>query len=424
MTHFGIICPNAPGHINPMAALGRELQRRGHCVTVLQLPDMEAKVHQEGLGFRPIGHDEYPLGSWATDFEKLGRLQGLESLRFTVRVYQREANFICRDAPTAILKAGIDALLVDQTDTAGGTVADWLGLPFITICNAMAINREASIPPSLTGWSYQNTRWARFRNRVGYRLTDWIIQPMLQVVNGYRRQWKLPIVSSMRDTFSHLAQLSQQPAAFDFPRSVLPECFHYVGPLRNPSPQPIPFPFEQLTGQPLIYASLGTIQNTRQDVFQTIASACAGLDAQLVLSHGGGLSSEAVQQLTGSPLVVSYAPQYELLSRAALTITHAGMNTVLDSLSHGVPLVAIPITHEQPAIAARIRWTETGEVLPLRRLDASALRLAVQRVLQHNSYRTAAEKVKESIRQAGGVVRAADIVEQAVVSRRPVLAQN
>lgn len=34
MTHFGIICPAAIGHLNPMCALGRELQRRGHRVTL------------------------------------------------------------------------------------------------------------------------------------------------------------------------------------------------------------------------------------------------------------------------------------------------------------------------------------------------------------------------------------------------------
>ncbi len=287
----------------------------------------------------------------------------------------------------------------------------------------MAIYREASVPPSFTSWSYRNTRWAGLRNQVGYKLIDWISQPAWQIINDYRQQWKLPTVSRLDETFSPLAQLSQQPAAFDFPRTTLPACFHYVGPLRHPSPQPVPFPFEQLTGQPLVYASLGTIQNTRQDIFQTIADACTGLDIQLVISHGGGLSLKDVQGLPGSPVVVPYAPQYELLSQAVLTITHAGMNTVLDSLSHGVPLIAIPIAHEQPAIAARIRWTQTGEVVPLRQLTTPQLRSMVQRVLQHDSYRAAALRVKESILLAGGV-KTADIVEQAIVTRQPVLTHS
>ena len=44
MTHFGAICPAATGHLNPMTALGRELQRRGHRVTVLGMPDAETKI--------------------------------------------------------------------------------------------------------------------------------------------------------------------------------------------------------------------------------------------------------------------------------------------------------------------------------------------------------------------------------------------
>lgn len=44
----------------------------------------------------------------------------------------------------------------------------------------------------------------------------------------------------------------------------------------------------------------------------------------------------------GDPVVVRYAPQVELVKRAAAVITHAGLNTVLETLAEGVPLVALP----------------------------------------------------------------------------------
>lgn len=44
MTHFGITCPPAIGHLNPMCALGRELQRRGHQVTIFGVPDIRQKI--------------------------------------------------------------------------------------------------------------------------------------------------------------------------------------------------------------------------------------------------------------------------------------------------------------------------------------------------------------------------------------------
>ncbi len=420
MTHFGVICPPFPGHLNPMAALGRELQRRGHRITFVQIPDFEPLVRSQKLNFWPIGQSAYRPGELAQVFAQLGKLSGLEALRYSVDLCQHVTAVICQDAPGAIKAAGIEALLVDQTEPAGDTVAQFLGIPFITVCCALAINRETQLPPFFTPWGYQNAWWARIRNQVAYYLLDRNSQPIQQVLNEYRKEWKLPVYNSFSVSCSRLAQISQQPADFDFPCTALPKCFHYTGPLRNSDPLSVPFPFERLTGQPLIYASLGTVQNTKQEIFYCIAAACAQLDVQLVLSHGGGMNAEAVEGLPGSPLVVEYAPQLELLAKARLTITHAGLNTVLDSLSNGVPLVAIPITYEQPGIGARIRWTGTGEVIPLSRLSIPTLRATIQRVLTEDSYSHHALRLKQSICQSGGVMRAADIVEQAVESGHPV----
>jgi UDP:flavonoid glycosyltransferase YjiC (YdhE family) len=116
----------------------------------------------------------------------------------------------------------------------------------------------------------------------------------------------------------------------------------------------ISFPFEKLTGQRLIYASLGTLQNRKWEIFQTIAEACLGNDAQIVISLGNPNIQDFALDLPGSPLVVPYAPHQQLIEKATLVITHAGMNTTLAALSSGVPLVAIPITNEQPGIASRV----------------------------------------------------------------------
>jgi hypothetical protein len=61
--------------------------------------------------------------------------------------------------------------------------------------------------------------------------------------------------------------------------------------------------------------------------------------------------------------LVSYAPQIEILKRSSLCITHAGLNTVLESLSSGVPMVALPITNDQPGVAARIADKKVGVVI-------------------------------------------------------------
>lgn len=421
MTHFGIICPPYSGHLNPQAALGRELQSRGHRVTVLQIPDLELKVRSEGLNFWAIGQSLYKPGSLAETFKQLAQLSEIEALRYSVDSCRHIAEIICQDAPAAVEAAGIEALIVDQLEPVGETIAEFLNLPFVCVSCGQAIQRRADAPPFFMPWSYENTWWARLRNQVAYTILDRSCQPILQVINQYRQQWKLPPYRHIYASNARLAHISQQPAAFDFPYPNLPKHLHYVGPLRNQSPRSVSFPFERLTGQPLIYASLGSVQNTKQDVFHCIAEACKELNVQLVIAHGGGMSADAVRELPGSPLVVDYAPQLEVIAKASLTITHGGLNTVLDSLSHGVPLVAMPITFEQPGNAARIRWTGTGEVIPISRLSVSKLQAAIQQVLTEESYRHNARRIQQAIAQAGGVRRAADIIEQVISPQSPAL---
>ncbi|MBD1899447.1 glycosyltransferase [Trichocoleus sp. DQ-A3] len=425
MTHFAIICPAVTGHLNPMFALGRELQWRGHRVTFIGVLDAQATTRAAGLEFQAIAESEYPLGAIPKLSAQLGELSGLAALRYAFRNFQQQLNAaLLRDAPGAIEEAGVEALLVDQVIPVRGTLAEFLDIPLIEVCNALIENPDDTIPPFFTTWSYNPAWWARLRNRAANLLFSRIVGSIEQVNQQYRRQWKLPLHSSSNERFSPLAIVSQQPAEFEFPRQTLPDYFHFTGPYHDSSGRvPVDFPYEKLTGQPLIYASMGTLQNRQQKVFQCIAEACVGLDAQLVISLGGSGSPESLQGLPGNPLVVGYAPQLKLLKKATLTITHAGLNTTLECLTDGVPMVAIPIAFDQLGNAARIAWTGAGEFVPLSRLSVPRLRGAIQRVLTQESYKKNATRLQEAIRKAGGVSRAADIIEQAVSIGKPVLAQ-
>jgi MGT family glycosyltransferase len=163
----------------------------------------------------------------------------------------------------------------------------------------------------------------------------------------------------------------------------------------------------------LIYASMGTLQNRLGYVFHAIAQACRGLDADVVISLGGGTAPEQVGKLPGDPIVVPFAPQLELLAKASLTITHAGMNTALETLAHGVPAVAIPVGNDQPGVAARLKWSGAGEFLPLSQLRADRLRTLVERVLTDPRYRERAKELQRGFQASGGLKQAADIVERA-----------
>jgi zeaxanthin glucosyltransferase len=412
MSHFGIFCPPIAGHINPLSALGRTLKSRGHRVTIFQVADLESKVHSEQLGFAPLGRELYPTGTLAKSIERMAALSGTASLKYAVECARRVSHLVLEFAPAAIRAAGIDALLVDQNEPAGGSVAEYLKLPFVSVCTSLPLNRETLIPPPFVSWAWGDSAWARLLNMVGYAISDHFISPIQEILNRYRRHWKLPPLRTPDDSFSHAAQIAQMPLEFDFPRKRLPSEFHYLGPWFDGFTAKVQFPFEQLDGRPLIYGSLGTLQSKDHHFFKVMALACMGLDAQLVLSLGD-VSGVDVPNLPGNPLVVNYAPQTDLLSRAALTITHSGMNTTQQSLHFGVPIVAIPLTHDQPAIAARLHRTGAGIVIPPGQLSYPRLRAAVESILPRtSSYRKEARRLQEAIRQAGGVQRAADIVEQ------------
>ena len=162
----------------------------------------------------------------------------------------------------------------------------------------------------------------------------------------------------------------------------------------------------------------GTLQNRSDQIFQVIANACAELDVQLVISTGGRPIDAGIH-FDGRPIVVTYAPQLELLERASVCITHGGLNTVMESLLCGVPMVAVPVTNDQPAVAARVQWAGAGEVISLGKFNAARVRSAVERVLTTSHYLDHVQQLKASITRAGGVERAADIVEALLVSSRP-----
>lgn len=417
MNHFGILCPATKGHLNPSCALGRELARRGHRVTVFAMGDAERVVRAAGLGFRAIGSELFPPGELGRCLGELGQLRGLAAVRYTIQLFARSAEMVLRDGPAAVRAEGVDALIVDQVSAGGGSVAEHLGLPFVNIGNALLINEEEHVPPITTGWRYDPSPLGRLRNRLGYAALERMTRPIFAQTERYRAAWGLPSLRDREAGFSTLAQVAQQPPGFDFPRRRCPPTLHYAGPFLDSSGrEPVPFPFERLDGRPLIYASMGTLQNRVAATFRTIAAACAGLDAQLVLSLGGSAEPSALPDLPGDPVVVSYAPQLELLERVSLAITHAGLNTALESLSRGVPMVAIPVTNDQPAVAARLAWLGVAEVVPLARLNVRRLRAAIGRVLGDPSYRDRAERFRECLSKLNGAARAADIIEHAVGS--------
>ena len=149
------------------------------------------------------------------------------------------------------------------------------------------------------------------------------------------------------------------------------------------------------------------------DTFRAILAATERPGYQVVLSVGMNTAPESLALGRRDTIVVQRAPQLELLKRATLCVTHAGLNTTLEALAQGVRLVAIPITNDQPGVAARILASGTGLFLPLAQLNGEALRGLVDEVLGTPSYRERALEMKAAIAEVDGLGMATELIESA-----------
>ena len=119
--------------------------------------------------------------------------------------------------------------------------------------------------------------------------------------------------------------------------------------------------------------------------------------------------------------MVKRAPQLELLKRTSVCITHAGLNTALEALAEGVPQVAIPVTVDQPGVAARIAEKKAGLFVPLKELNVSRLTLLLDQVLTDSTYRDNARNFQKVIAETNGLSKAADLLERAFgLTRKPI----
>ena len=233
---------------------------------------------------------------------------------------------------------------------------------------------------------------------------------------GLQIDWSQPSA-----TISKLAVITQTPEEFDFPGSAWPPQFHYTGPFQDEGGRaPIPFPWDKLTGEPLIYASMGTLVNGLEHVYRSILQAARKLPAtQLVLSVGNNIRVDDLGPVPSNAIVVPKAPQVDLLKHAALCITHAGVNTTLEALAQGVPMVAIPIGFDQPGVAARIAYHGVGEFVEEADLTAKRLLQLIRTVVNNPAYREKARYFQKVIAPVQGLDLAANLIERAFSRSQP-----
>jgi zeaxanthin glucosyltransferase len=287
---------------------------------------------------------------------EVSKKQGQDALEFGVSVVLAQTETILKSLPAVVQANGIDALVIDTVQFYAELGAMHMGLPYMHVSNALHMDFSGYTPLCFHDWPHQTTASALARNREGVAKFAKILGNANAGIRAYAKRAGLKIDwATPHSTLSPLASITQTPSAFDFENSNWPPQFHHTGPFHDGmGREKLDFPWERLTGEPLIYASMGTILNGRLDVFRTIVAGVAKhKDLQLVLSIGDQLDPEQIGSVPNNAIIVKQAPQLELLKQTSVCITHAGLNTVLESLAQGVPQVAIPVTFDQPGVASR-----------------------------------------------------------------------
>jgi zeaxanthin glucosyltransferase len=231
---------------------------------------------------------------------------------------------ILKSLPVVVQANGIDALRIDTVQFYAELGAMQLGVPYVHVSNGLHFDYSGYTPLCLYGWPHETTPAALARNREGVRKWANLLESVSGGLKAHAESIGLTIDwNDLSSTVSPLASITQVPRAFDFESSRWPSQFHHTGPFHNgKGREKMDFPWERLTGEPIIYASMGTILNGRVDVFHTIVAAVAkNNNLQLVLSIGDQIDPKQIGPVPNNAIVVKRAPQLEVLKQATVCIS-------------------------------------------------------------------------------------------------------
>lgn len=366
--NLGVVALDLMGHLNPAIELARELEALGHRAVMIVRTDGAKRCQQLGMRFQ-----RYDVAD-VDGKRALGRHSGLRALS-ALADYLDTAN----DALLVGLWAdGFDALVIDETLQAACLVSAFKRIPYATYCAALAMAYDPAIPPPVFGWQPARGALGRLRDRLGWAAFAWLMRKPRRRLEAYRRLCGIPFYDSEgRSVYAGLAQVAQQPAWLDFPRE-WGQPFLATGAWVTRDQEEAPFPWWWLDGRPLHYVCMGTVARSGKaaDAIVDAVLEAARCDAQVVVSLGGaepathlrdqlaelyGSATDAPRaawEMVGSlgVLAVQWAPHYELIKRADLVVTNAGLNTTLACLEAGTPMAERPLAFDQPGIAARLAW--------------------------------------------------------------------
>ena len=393
MSRVLITVPPLTGHVNPTVSLGVELSVRGHDVAWAGLPGVVDELLPSGARFLPVVGDLSQ--STLEEMQERGTgLRGAVALKFLW-----EGFLIPYARSTAAALSEVvdsfepDVLVVDQQDVGGAVVARRTGVPWATSATTSAeLADPLAALPKVDEW---------VRHQLVELQLDHGLSPSQAALGDLRFSDQLVIAFT---TEALVGPVSGRAAASG-------PVIRFVGPSVVGREDRTPFPWEWLRAPgPTVLVSLGTVNAAiGSRFFATVVDALQGSRVRAVLVAPPELVPSAAA--ADDVLVLPRVPQLAVLDHMDAVVSHAGHNTVCESLARGLPLVLAPIRDDQPIVADQVVRAGAGLRVKFGRVTPDELAAALDRVLTEPSFREAAESIRASFVQAGGARAAADAVE-------------
>lgn len=274
---IAFVSPPVSGHLNPLTTLARKLQARGHEITFITFLDGETAVRAAGLPFVPCATEEFPAGAFAEQFRQWSKLQGQQTLDAVRKAGGTRTEAILNCLPRLLTAAAVDAVVTDTVLYYSELAPISLGIPYAHVSVALHYDYSGYTPPYHCDRPPENSAAARERNRAAVDKEIKSQAPAGAAARVFAKRAGLNIdCDNHSATISKLAWITQCPREFDFENPHWPSYLYHTGPFHDGTGRvEIDFPWEQLTGEPLIYASMGTLLNGSLHIFRAIMEATA-----------------------------------------------------------------------------------------------------------------------------------------------------
>lgn len=381
----------ATGHIHPNLATIRELVLNGEDVIYYATPPFRDKILYTGAEFRSYCEHE----RFEHQFGRGGLLGGMAGLMETTEG-------IMDVLVSEIEMTRPDYILMEAHAVWANLLQQITQLPAVTLCSMFAFNQSLISNNNLIQYVYKNAPQDALLDGLN-GLTEYLtISQRIDQHYSTRCPGIVDYIGNPQDLNIVFTSREFQPGGKGFDAS-----YRFVGPCVSSRVEDKGFPFEKLGPEPLIYISLGTMCNDKPDFYNFCFEAFSGTPFQVVMAVGNRIEMSDLDEQPDNFIVREYVPQLQILERASLFITHGGLNSAHEGILQEVPMIILPQQGDHFIVARQVAESGAGMVVTREDLQANTIRQKANLILEDPSYREKSRQIGETLRVAGGSVRAA-----------------